>query len=65
MTAIEILSQTKIHQKMNKQKAQDSSRETNETRQAEKLIQQKIDQTEALKKLLKALEADSSSTKKN
>lgn len=58
-----MLSQTKFHQNMNKQKTQDSSHETNETRQAEKLIQQKIDQTEALKKLLKALEADSSSPK--
>jgi len=63
MTAVEMLSQTKFHQNMNKQKTQDSFRETNETRQAEKLIQQKIDQTEALKKLLKALEADSSSPK--
>ncbi|MCK9453076.1 MAG: hypothetical protein M0Q90_15385 [Bacteroidales bacterium] len=49
---------------MDKQKEKYSSRELDEIRQLENLIHKKNSQTEALKKLLKAVENDNKALKK-
>lgn len=53
-----------ILSKMDKQKEKYSSSELDEIRQLENLIHKKNSQTEALKKLLKAVEKDNKALKK-
>lgn len=59
-----LIKSNQILSKMDKQKKQQSPDELDEIRQLEKLIHKKNSQTKALKKLLKAVENDNKTLKK-